>query len=300
MWFKNILVYRFTDTFTVGDDDLEQALNNTPFVPCGSQDLARVGWVAAMPNSELLSHSANGCTLLCLRKQQKILPGAAVAEALEEKIAELEKEQARKIYRKERKQLKEEITISLLPRALTRSSRCYAYIDRRHGWLVVDSSSHNRAEELLTQLRNDLGTLPLQPLQCASDPVLIMTNWLQSGQLPANFALGQQCELRDSRESSNIVRVRGQELGSDEVLQHLAVGKQVAKLELSWHEAIECVLGDDLIVRRLRFTDVLREQLESQDDERAAFDQEFAVMTIELGKFLEALFAALGGIAADQ
>jgi DNA recombination-dependent growth factor C len=43
----------------------------------------------------------------------------------------------------------------------------------------------------------------------------------------------------------------------------------------------------------------VREQLDNQDDERAAFDQEFAVMSIELGKFLESLFAALGGIVED-
>ena len=186
-----------------------------------------------------------------------------------------------------------------MPRALTRSSRCYAYIDRRNGWLLVDSSSPARAEELLTQLRNDLGTLSVQPLQTKSQAVLIMTNWLQSGELPANFALGQQCELRDSQESSNIVRVRGQELCSDEVLQHLTVGKQVAKIELLWHEAIECILGDDLIIRRLRFTDALREQMDNQDDERAAFDQEFAVMAMELSKFLDGLWPALGGIVED-
>lgn len=299
MWFKNVLLYRFTSPFDIDDETIEQALNQTPFVPCGSQDLARVGWVAAMPDSDLLSHAANGCVLLCLRKQQKILPSGAVAEALEEKVKEIEAAEARKVYRKERKQLKEEIMLSLMPRALTRSSRCYAYIDRRNGWLLVDSGSHSRAEELLTQLRNDLGTLPVQPAQTNSDPVAIMTGWLQSGQLPANFALGQQCELRDSRESSNIVRVRGQELTSDEVLQHLTVGKQVARLELHWHEAIECILGDDLIVRRLRFTDALREQMDSQDDPRAAFDQEFAVMTMELGKFLDGLLPALGGLLVD-
>jgi recombination associated protein RdgC len=299
MWFKNILLYRFTSSFDIDDDALEQALQNTPFAPCGSQDLARVGWVSAMPDSDMLSHAANGCVLLCLRRQQKILPAGAVAEALEERVREIEKAEARKIYRKERKQLKEEIAIDLLPRALTRSSRCYAYIDRRNGWLLVDSSSHARAEELLTQLRNDVGTLPVQPLQTNSDPVTIMTHWLQSNELPPNFALGQQCELRDRQESSNVVRVRGQELSSDEVLQHLTVGKQVAKIELLWHEAIECVLGEDLIVRRLRFTDALREQMDSQDDPRAAFDQEFAVMTMELAKFLDGLLPAFGGTLVD-
>lgn len=299
MWFKNLLLYRLTSSFDIDDETLEQALQNTPFAPCGSQDLQRVGWVSAMPDSDMLSHSGNGCVLLCLRRQQKILPSGAVAEALEEKVREIEKAEARKIYRKERKQLKEEITLTLLPRALTRSSRCYAYIDRRNGWLLVDSGSHARAEELLTQLRNDIGTLPVQPLQTNTDPVTIMTHWLQSNQPPANFLLGQQCELRDKQESSNVVRVRGQELNSDEVLQHLTVGKQVAKIELLWNEAIECVLGDDLIIRRLRFTDALREKMDSQDDPRAAFDQEFVVMTMELSKFLDGLLPALGGVLTD-
>lgn len=305
MWFKNILLYRFTDAVDWSDNDLEQALGNTPFQPCGSQDLARVGWVAPLPEGELLSHSAGGCTLLCLRKQQKILPGAAVAEALEERIATLEKEQARKIFRKERKALKDEIVLDLLPRALTRSSRTYAYLQRgpgalEHGWLLVNAASHNRAEELLTQLRNDVGSLPIEPVQTQSNPTLIMTDWLRNGTLRNNFALGQQCELRDSRESSNIVRVRGQDLRSDEVLQHLEAGKQVTKLELLWHdEAISCVLGDDLIVRRLGFADALREQLDSVDDARAQFDQEFAVMTMEIGKFLRDLLEALGGVAVS-
>jgi len=299
MWFKNLLLYRLTGPLGWSDEELEQHLANTPFQPCGSQDLARVGWVSAMPHSDLLGHQANGCTLLCLRKQLKILPGAAVAEALEAKVAEIEKQEARKVYRKERKQLKEEITLSLLPRAFTRSSRCYAYIDPANEWLLVDSGSHNRAEELLTQLRNDAGSLPVEPAQTKNNIALIMTDWLRNGSLPPNFTLGQQCELRDARESSNIVRVRGQELRSEEVLQHLEAGKQVTKLELSWNEAIDFMLGEDLVVRRLRFSDALREQMGSLDDERAQFDQEFSVMTLEIGKFLRELTAAFGGVVTD-
>ena len=299
MWFKNLLLYRLTGPLGWTDEELEQHLANTPFQPCGSQDLARVGWVSAMPHAEQLAHQAGGCTLLSLRKQLKILPGAAVAEALEAKVAEIEKQEARKVYRKERKELKEEIVVSLLPRAFTRSSRLYAYIDPRNEWLLVDSGSHNRAEELLTQLRNDAGSLPVEPVQTKNNVALILTDWLRNGSLPPNFSLGQQCELRDAQESSNIVRVRGQDLRSEEVLQHLEAGKQVTKLELSWNDAIECVFGEDLIVRRLRFSDALREQMGTLDDERAQFDQEFAVMTLELGKFLRELLAAFGGAVTD-
>jgi recombination associated protein RdgC len=221
MRFKNLLIYRVRDELSWSGEELEQALAQSPFQPCGSQDLARVGWVPAMPEAELFSHEADGCTLISLRKQQKILPGPAVAEALDAKVKAIEKEQSRKVYRKERKELKEEVITDLLPRALTRSGNCLAYLDRPRQRLFVNSASRNSAEELLTQLRNDVGSLPVVPLACNSAPVTVMTDWLRNGTLPAGFTLGQQCELRDAKESGNVVRVRGQELTSDEVLQHL-------------------------------------------------------------------------------
>ncbi len=294
MWFKNLLIYRFTAPFQIADN-LDEQLAVTPFVPCGSQDLMKAGWVAPMPDGELLSHVANACTLLCLRKQQKILPGAAVAEALDEKVRSIEAEQSRKVYSKERKQLKEEILVTLAPRALTRSSRSYGYIDVQNQWLIVNGGSRSRAEEMLTQLRTDIGSLPLVPLETTKPPVTLLTEWVRSGELPDGFTLGEQCELRDVQETSNTVKVRGQDLRSEEVLQHIEVGKQVTKLELHWREAIDFVIGDDLIVRRVRFRDELLEQLDKQDDARAQFDQEFGFMTMELARFIAELIQAFGG-----
>lgn len=299
MWFKNLLIYRFTGPFTIDGDTLETQLAATPFVPCGSQDMLKAGWIEPMPEGEMLSHTANSCTLLCLRKQQKILPGAAIAEALDEKVRAIETAESRKVYRKERKALKEEILITLAPRALTRSSRCYAYIDIQNQWLIVNGSSFNRAEELLTQLRNDIGSLPLVPLKTQGEPVSLLTEWVRNGELPAGFALGEQCELRDVQETTNTVKVRGQDLRSDEVVQHIEAGKQVTKLELHWREAIDFVIGDDLVIRRIKFRDELLEKLDNLDDARAQFDQEFGFMTMELGRFIAEVIAAFGGASAD-
>jgi recombination associated protein RdgC len=298
MWFKNLLLYRFTSPFQLADN-IDEQLAATPFVPCGSQDLIKAGWIAPLPEGELPSHSAGGCTLVCLRKQQKILPGAAVAEALDEKIRAIETAEARKVYRKERKALKEEILVTLAPRALTRSSRMYACIDTQNQWLIINGSSRNRAEELLTQLRTDIGSLPLVPLETNNQPAVLMTDWLRNGSVPTGFALGDQCELRDAQETANTVKVRGQELRGDEVLQHIDAGKQVVKLAMNWRDAIDFVIGDDLIVRRLKFRDELIEQIEKLDDPRAQFDQEFGLMTLELSKFIGELIAAFGGPATD-
>lgn len=298
MWFKNLLVYRFTTPFQLADN-FDKQLSATPFVPCGSQDMMKAGWIAPMPDGELPSHSANGCTLLCLRKQQKILPGAAVAEALDEKVREIETTQARKVYRKERKELKEEILITLAPRALTRSSRLYAYIDTQNQWLIVNGGSRNRAEELLTQLRTDIGSLPLVPVETNNQPAVLLTDWVRNGTVPAGFTLGDQCELRDVQETANTVKVRGQDLRGDEVLQHIEAGKQVIKLAMNWREAIDFVIGDDLVIRRLKFRDELLEQVEKLDDARAQFDQEFGLMTLELSKFIAETIAAFGGASVD-
>ncbi len=298
MWFKNLLIYRFTTPFQLAENFDEQ-LAATPFVPCGSQDMMKAGWIAPMPDGELPSHTANGCTLLCLRKQQKILPGAAVAEALDEKVREIETAQARKVYRKERKELKEEILITLAPRALTRSSRLYAYIDAQNQWLIVNGGSRNRAEELLTQLRIDIGSLPLVPVETNNQPAVLLTDWVKNGTVPPGFTLGDQCELRDAQETANTVKVRGQDLRGDEVLQHIDAGKQVIKLAMNWREAIDFVIGDDLVIRRLKFRDELLEQVEKLDDARAQFDQEFGLMTLELSKFIAETIAAFGGAVTD-
>ena len=47
----------------------------------------------------------------------------------------------------------------LLPRAFVRSSRMSTYVDRKGGWLVLDTSSRKSAENALTQVREALEKL---------------------------------------------------------------------------------------------------------------------------------------------
>src|SRR5690606_4272929 len=114
---------------------------------------------------------------------------------------------------------------------------------------------------------------------------------------PANFSLGRQCELRDPLTQTNIIRARDQDLHAEELHQHLGAGKQVTRLALNWNDALDFVLSEDGVLRSLKFADQLREQAEDAEDARARFDQSYAVMTLELGKFLDDLLQALDGIA---
>ena len=59
--------------------------------------------------------------MICARKEERILPSAVINEQLAEKVEEIEQAEARPVGRKERQQLKEELTTTLLPLAFTRS-----------------------------------------------------------------------------------------------------------------------------------------------------------------------------------
>lgn len=297
MWFKNLRIYRFTKNIDLSTDTLEEVLAEQNFKPCTNMEFSRYGWVPPLgKDSELYTHSCSGYTMICARKQEKILPPAAINEMLEEKITDFESAQDRKIYRKEKRTIKDDVIHSLLPRALTRSFLTYAYFDTKQKLLIIDSASSNKAEEFMEHLRATLGSLPVVPFKCHSDAANIMTNWLQN-KMPEHFDLDNDCELQNPRESKNIVRCRNQELESAEILSHLKAGKRVIQLALIWRDAIRFVLSEDFSIKRLRFEEIVQEQAESDATDKATqFDQDFAVMALQLNQLIMELLEEFGGI----
>lgn len=297
MWFKNLQVYRLTKRFSFSAQELSDALAAQAFKPCSSQEPVGFGWIAPLPGGQDYVHSANGYLMLCAKRQEKILPAGVINEALEEKVQLLEQKEARKLTRKERQDLKEEIRFDLLPRAFSRSALVYAYIDPQAGLIVVNASSMKRAEELLTALREALGSLAVIPLTTKNIPLQSMTHWLLHAEPPAMFSFGSECELKDLGEEGGSIRCKQQDLLSDEINSHLQAGMSVSKLELNWQDRLSFILDDNLGVKRLKFADLIQEQADNEQAEDAAqqFDVDFAIMTAELAGLLKDLTEALGG-----
>jgi recombination associated protein RdgC len=257
----------------------------------------RYGWVPPLgrQGSEYV-HTANGYIMICAKKQEKILPAAVVNEQLEEKAAALSEAEARNVGRKERQDLKDEIIFSLLPKAFVKSSLDFAYIAPADNLIVVNASSASRAENLLSALREALGSLRAIPLASKNIPTQVMTHWLSHADLPQEFDLGEECELQAGKDG-RVIRCKNQDLSADEVRSHLNSGMFVSKLAITWKEAIHCVIDDQLAVKRLKFEDKILEQANDRNPESKAeqFDADFAIMTLELKSFIKALLGAFGG-----
>lgn len=299
MWFRNARVFRFTKPFDISAEELEEKLQADGFKPCGPQETSRQGWVPPLgKHGEQLVHSAGGYHLIALRKEEKILPGAVVKEAVEEKAEAIEFDQGRKVRRKEKDEIKEQVMLEMLPQAFSKNRRCFAYLAPKDGVLVVDAGSAKQAEDLASTLRKSVGSLPVRPPAVEQAPAFTFTGWLnETIDLPGQVVLGNECELKDPSEDGGVVRCKGLDLKADEIRNHLETGMQVTKLAVTWDDNVSFVLDEELGIRRLKFGETLQDQLDDvdADDAVAKFDAAFTLMTLELSRLIPGLLEAMGG-----
>jgi recombination associated protein RdgC len=302
MWFKNLYFFAFTRPFEWSEEDLEKHLSEHLFTPLASTEIAHFGWINALgKHGDTSVHSANGNFLVCARKEEKMLPASVIKDMVEEKINLLELEQGRGATKKEKEQFKEDITFELLPRAFSRITDTHAYISPVNNIIVINSSSRGKAEDLLALLRKVLGTLPVtsfEPDVCADQT---MTDWLNKKSLGGKFTLGMEAEFNALGDDGAVVRVKNQDLLSEEIKSHLDADKYVVKVALEWDESLSFILCDDLAIKRVKFFDVIHEQNDDIDsaDVVAKLDADFALMSGELNRFIIELLAEFSMTTTD-
>ena len=120
-----------------------------------------------------------------------------------------------------------------------------------------------------------------------------MTDWLNKKSLGGKFTLGMEAEFNALGDDGAVVRVKNQDLISEEIQTHLDADKYVVKIALEWDESLSFILCEDLAIKRLKFFDVIQEQNDDidSDDIVAKLDADFALMAGELNRFISELLA---------
>lgn len=295
---KNATLYRIGPDWAGDAHSMESALDKVRFVPCGATQQESSGWVE--PRGEAhgaLVESVGGHLVLKLKSEKRLLPSSVVADRVQEIADQIEQETGRKPGKKQRKELKEQAVLELLPQAFKKQSALLVWIDPRQRILVVDTASQGRADEVVSLLVKSLDGLAVAHLQTELSPASAMTGWLGTGEPPCNFTVDRECELKSCDEMKSVVRYGRHPLDIDEVRQHITQGKVPTRLALTWLDRVSFVLGDSGQLRKLAFLDVVMEARNAAGTpaKDEMFDADAALATGELRRLIPDLIQALGG-----
>ena len=298
MWFRNLQIYRLPTNWASNASQLEEQLSTLTLAPCGAGDSRSIGWVSPCA-AGMLVHAVNRQWLLALGIEEKLLPASVVRQFADERATAIEENEGRRVGRKEMRELRDAMTSELLPRAFIRRRTTFGWIDPVNGWLVIDAAAPARAEEFLEHLRKTVDNLPVRLLKTRQSPSAAMTGWVADGEAPGGFTIDQDLELRSAEKAT--VRYVKHTLEGEEIRQHIAAGKIVTRLALTWGERISFVLNENLQIKRLGFLDILKEEADGQaENEDERFDIDFTLMTGEVARLLDDLLEALGGELAGE
>jgi len=294
MFFKNLQIYRISPEWPITLDALHEQLSKRTFRHCGAQDMESRGWTDPVDGNGPV-HAVGYDWLICMQTETKILPPAVVQQEADKRAKEIEEQQGFRLGRKAMKELREQIISELLPRAFSRVRKTYAWINVAAGWLVIDAASQSRAEDVLELLLHTLDTFPVTLLRTARSPMSSMADWL-AGEAPQGFTIDQDCTVRSIAEDRKEVAYR-HGINDEQIIEHLEAGCLPTKLAMTYDDRLSFVLTERGELKRLKFLDVIREQVKADEheDAQALFDAEFALMTGELLRLLPAIVAAMGG-----
>jgi len=300
MWFKNLLLYRLDARHSLDADSLEAQLSRDALQPCGSLQMESRGWVCPRGNERHL-HALERQWLIAFGINQKLLPASVINQVTRERADAIADKQGYPAGRKQVREIRERVITELMPKALTRRRVLRAWLDPVNHWLVVDTASEKKAEDLLDTLRRTVPGLTAKRLDTTQSPSVAMTRWLAAGRAPAGFGIDQDLELRSASEGRATVRYVNHPLEGREVRDHISSGKAATRLGVTWKERISLVLTEHLQLKRLAFLDLLREDTQGKaEDADEQFDIDFALMTGELSRLLMDLVKALGGEKARE
>lgn len=277
MWFKQAQILKLSKNHKISSETLSSLLENLAFQPCLPSHASTAGWAPPVADTEdeSLVLTLNECLLFCLQVEEKILPATVVRQELDNRIKQIQAAEDRKVRQSERKQLKDDVTAALLPRAFSRMKRIYAYFDLRHHWLVIGTNNQPQVETLLGLLKRSVTSLDITSFETKKlAPVL--TDWLQHQSYPSVLGFEQAALLQDPQQSLRRIRLSHQTVDCDMIRGLLSDGYQLVQASMAWQDHLSFTLTEGLKLSNIKPQEVVlalsRDEYSETEQQRMASD----------------------------
>ncbi len=292
MWFNNTLIYQYE---LEEGYDLTTSLAENILKPCPPHARFIYGW-APVFSDELVQEIA-GSSLICMGKEERLLPRGVINKILAERVQMLEIQHGRTIKRAEKAQIAEDIEFELLPKSFCIQKRMLAILDSVSKRIIVNASSANQASQLTSLLRKSIPGITIEPLSLSENLALRFAEWIQNpAALPSQFQLASDCILFSLDNEKKRVHCKGYELPADEVLTLLSQGMATAEISLVWKERIQLTLTHEFTFKKLKSLDYLIDdfnEIKQLDEELQQRDAALTLLSGELRELTNDLLNAL-------
>jgi recombination associated protein RdgC len=297
--FRSVRFYSLVSPWPDSEQELSEKLFNAAFKPCGPYVERSSGFEPPVGERlGLLARRVGGADLLRLRSQVRVLPAAALNEALEVRLEEYRVRMQEEPGRRTKRQLKEQTRDELLPKALVKSERTNALVILAERVLAVDTASETRAERFLEHLRAALGRLEVKPLEFERPFGEHLTQVFR-GDAPREFIVARECRMRELKEEKGTVRWQNVDLAHSTVRQCLADGMELTHLAFQFGNVMSGVLDANGVLSKLALLGVEDAPKPATLEEKLAEqDAEIALLSGTLRQLLVGLRKSLGGEAA--
>ncbi len=292
--FSNLIIYHTACNAIDIIEPLRKAIPDNVFTPVVPLQLRAVGFEALVSGGPAFHEQQNALLFQVKVQERKIAP-AALREAVAAEITEIETEQARKVYRKERLSIKADLIEALTPAQLPTSRSAQVIIDAKHNLVFINSASIARGEQAINFVREKIGSFPLLIPEVRNSPAAVMTKWVDK-KPPRKFLLGDWCKLKEPGEFGAAATLDKSDLTSEAVQGLLAEGKTVEAVALAWDQKVVFRCHEPWHLKRLRLSLELLEGLDDvQDEPVARCDADFTLMVDTFRDLFPAVGRAFGG-----
>ncbi len=234
------------------------------------EDQLRLEQEKADFSADLVEVIAGRYLLLCYSVIKRQISSAGIKRKLEQRVAQIERSQLRKVYKKERDSLKDDIIAAVLPTALMVQTSYYVIIDTLSQRIFVASASLKTAEDALSLLREALGSLPVAVLRTRLSPVTVMTDWVKKTQpMPEDTFLLEAAILEevDGPGKAGVAYIDLDEEGVKALLNE--GGRQVTKLAVglldqNGEQLCAATIDAKLLMRKVWFSTYAQDQVDER------------------------------------
>jgi len=297
--FPQLTIFRLADSFALPQaSDIEAALDPKRYVPIGLSQEKSFGFFPPRGNdTDALVEVIGGHYIMRLNIETKSVPSRTIKDEVAKRCKDIEDATGRKPGKKERRDLSDDVLLSLLPAAFPKLTAVTIWIDPEHRTLCLNTASQGKIDEVTSAMVSTLADLHVMYVNTVTSPQAAMTQWLLTTDVdewPTNLTVERECVLKSTGEDGATVKFNKHHLANDEVRKHVMEGKLPTQLALSWDGTVSFVLTEGMALKKIQYLDGVMDA-SGTDKSEDRFDADVALSTGLLAPLIGDLIEALGG-----